>query len=384
MADNATLPVTGTIQVACDEIGGVKFQRVKVTWGVDGTANDVSASNPLPISVATIPSHGVTNAGEFVVQVDDLVPGVGPTNLGKAEDSQHSSGDTGLAVWAVRNDSGAVLAGTTGDYIPFTTDSTGALRVTTGSGGTSMTDDAAVTIGTTLLTPVGGVYKSAMDSVDDGDGGIFAMTIKRALYVSHLTPLGDSMVDDTLDALKVTIAGGSIAGIVDDAAFAVGTSEVLPIGFLADESATDSVNEGDIGAPRITLDRKVITTLYSHAAAGGHTPFKNLDVDETEDEIKGSGGKLFWLHAINLTASVLYLKIYNNTAAGVTVGTTVPDLTFPVPTLATTNGVGFCIHFGDAGLQLSTGITIAATTGFADNNSSAPATNALIVNGGYL
>lgn len=51
------------------------------------------------------------------------------------EDSQHVSGDTGTMALAVRNDSGSVLAGTDGDYIPLSTDSTGALRVTSGGGG---------------------------------------------------------------------------------------------------------------------------------------------------------------------------------------------------------------------------------------------------------
>lgn len=47
MADNSVLPATGET-IATDEIGGVKFQRVKPTYGVDGTAIDVSDSNPLP------------------------------------------------------------------------------------------------------------------------------------------------------------------------------------------------------------------------------------------------------------------------------------------------------------------------------------------------
>ena len=34
--------------IAADDIGGVKYQRTKVVWGSDGTANDADASNPLP------------------------------------------------------------------------------------------------------------------------------------------------------------------------------------------------------------------------------------------------------------------------------------------------------------------------------------------------
>lgn len=49
MPDNLPVtPGTGT-QVATDEIGGIHYQRVKMTTGVDGSAVDVSASNPAPV-----------------------------------------------------------------------------------------------------------------------------------------------------------------------------------------------------------------------------------------------------------------------------------------------------------------------------------------------
>jgi hypothetical protein len=51
-------------------------------------------------------------------------------NLEHAEDTAHTTGDIGIMPLAVRNDTGAVLAGTDGDYIPLSTNKTGALRVT--------------------------------------------------------------------------------------------------------------------------------------------------------------------------------------------------------------------------------------------------------------
>lgn len=53
-----------------------------------------------------------------------------------------------------------------------------------------------------------------------------------------------------------TAVGASNVGVVaDDAAFTVGTTELVPVGALADETSTDSVNEGDYGAFRMSLDR---------------------------------------------------------------------------------------------------------------------------------
>ncbi|MGI9505799.1 MAG: hypothetical protein ACR2RE_22395, partial [Geminicoccaceae bacterium] len=116
--------------------------------------------------------------------------------------------------------------------------------------------------------------------------------------------------------------------------------------------------------------------------SGGTTLYKNIDVDESEDEVKGTAGQVYWIHAMNLSAATLFLKFYNATAANVTVGTTVPDLTFPIPTQGDTNGAGFTLSIPN-GIAFGTAITIAATTGVADNDSGAPAANAVVVNLGY-
>lgn len=51
MADNTTLNAgAGGDVIATDDIGGVKYQRVKVTYGADGSATDVEPSaSPLPV-----------------------------------------------------------------------------------------------------------------------------------------------------------------------------------------------------------------------------------------------------------------------------------------------------------------------------------------------
>lgn len=58
MADNIDItPGTGKT-VATDEVtidgASAHVQRVKVTWGAAGSASDASASNPLPVTLATV------------------------------------------------------------------------------------------------------------------------------------------------------------------------------------------------------------------------------------------------------------------------------------------------------------------------------------------
>lgn len=53
MADNILInPGSGGDNVAADDIGGIKHQRVKIQYGDDGTAVDVSESNKLPVEVS--------------------------------------------------------------------------------------------------------------------------------------------------------------------------------------------------------------------------------------------------------------------------------------------------------------------------------------------
>lgn len=61
MPDNFDFTPGSGATGAADNIGGVLHPRVKLTWGVDGTATDVSASNPLPV-VAALPTGAATEA----------------------------------------------------------------------------------------------------------------------------------------------------------------------------------------------------------------------------------------------------------------------------------------------------------------------------------
>lgn len=50
MADNVGYTPGSGATVAADEIGGVLYQRVKPVTGADGTATDISETNPMPMA----------------------------------------------------------------------------------------------------------------------------------------------------------------------------------------------------------------------------------------------------------------------------------------------------------------------------------------------
>jgi hypothetical protein len=151
------------------------------------------------------------------------------------------------------------------------------VNVVAGSGsGVSHTDDAAFSSGSDDVVPAAGVYQSSPDQVDDGDAGAVRMTQKRVLLVSHETPAGDSMVDDTNDALKVNVVAGSGSGVshTDDAAFTAGSDDVVPAAGFYNDSSPDQVDEGDAGSLRMSSRRELYAQIRD--AAGNE---RGLNVD---------------------------------------------------------------------------------------------------------
>ena len=117
-----TFPVTdsgGTLTVDAP-VGTPVFVRLS-----DGT----SAIHTLPVSLASVPSHAVTNAGTFVVQEN----GAALTSLQLldntvlAEDAAHVSGNEGIMVLAVRRDVATSGVGSDGDNATLNVDSNGRL-----------------------------------------------------------------------------------------------------------------------------------------------------------------------------------------------------------------------------------------------------------------
>ena len=94
----------------------------------------------------------------------------------------------------------------------------------------------------------------------------------KTQYVSLVDELGN-VADITGGQLKVIGAGSGGVSAVDDSAFIVSVDSVNPNGFLADEVAPSSVNEGDVGIPRMTLDRKILMRMV------GSTDANRVEVD---------------------------------------------------------------------------------------------------------
>ena len=220
--DNAALSVTGggveasalRVTIASDSTGVVSVDDNGGSITVDGTvaiSGTVAVTQSGTWDEVGINDSGnsitVDNGGTFAVQADSVIPGTGATNLGKAEDAAHTTGDVGVMALTVRQNTAAATSGTDGDYQPLISDTNGRLHVLDANSASALT---------------------SLQLIDD------------AVYT-------------------------------DDAAFTPATSKVMAVGAQADETAADSVDEGDVGALRMTLDRmlRVVSTLESNSLRAG-------------------------------------------------------------------------------------------------------------------
>lgn len=191
-------------------------------WLIDGSGNG---------NVILAPNTGV-DIGD--VDVTSVIPGVGATNLGKAEDAAHTTGDVGVMALAVRRDADTSLVDTDGDYAPLQVNAIGALKVDVIStvSPSELIDDSAFGIGVDGVNPQGFLADEVTpDSVDEGDIGIARMTLDRK-------QLG-VIVDATVDSQRLEINAAGEAQ-VDVAAHALTNANALPVS--ANNAANSAVN----------------------------------------------------------------------------------------------------------------------------------------------
>ncbi|MCP4339795.1 MAG: hypothetical protein GY799_13110 [Desulfobulbaceae bacterium] len=126
MADNTTLNAgTGGDVVASDDISGVKHQRVKIEYGADGSATDVSSAAPLPVQISdtdvalgSVTGRAVVNAmGEresmaVVVTGEDVWRGNELTPEPTSTTTIPTPADVGEQMTVVSEDANDTSAGT--------------------------------------------------------------------------------------------------------------------------------------------------------------------------------------------------------------------------------------------------------------------------------
>lgn len=126
------------------------YEMMQISAGRLWTSATIDAALPAGTNaIGKLAANSGVDIGD--VDITSVVPGTGATNLGKAEDAAHSSGDTGVMMLGVRETTLTDLSAgnTDGDYEPVQVNKAGAMWVTGAPSGTSGWSVATGSIGAT-------------------------------------------------------------------------------------------------------------------------------------------------------------------------------------------------------------------------------------------
>lgn len=412
MADNVGItPGTGAT-IAADDVGGVLHQRVKIQFGADGEAADVSSAAPLPVTIvggggssggltdAELRATPVSVSGTFW-QATQPISGTVTANTGLTqpltdaqlrasavpvscsdlatlvdalhqEDTPHTSGHYGQLMLGIRSDSDAPTADN-GDYTVLKLDEEGRLKVASKPASYSATVGNVTSATSTVpmncerfsnlmihctgtFSAVNVTFEGSLNSTNGTNGNWFSVQAIRSNSNTIETTTGNLSAapayawELSVNALKYfRIRATAWTSGTQVWTMIPGTYATEPIPG-AQVSATQPVS-GTVTATNTT------PTPLNTSSAATTNPIL----------VKGSAGTLFNVSASNTGAGIAYLKFYNKATAP-TVGTDVPVLTIPIPA----SGV-ISVPFGTLGHRFATGIGIGITGGAADNDTTAVA-----------
>jgi hypothetical protein len=174
MSDNLTTPVASGAVLATDDVSGVQYPRVKISFGVDGAAADVHSASRFPVDVGT--SIAVTQSGTWNIT---NISGTISLPTGAATSALQTTGNTSLASIATALASPLPVSGTfwqatqpiSASSLPLPTGAATSANQTTGN-----TSLAAIAASTAAAEPAatGGAVSPSDSTVLSG---------VRALYV---------------------------------------------------------------------------------------------------------------------------------------------------------------------------------------------------------
>jgi hypothetical protein len=342
-SDTASSGLNGRLQRIAQRLTSV-IALLPTALGAGGGLKVDGSGTALPVS-GTV---AVTNA--------DITTIAGAI---KAEDAASANADPGMVVHARRTDTPANTATTDGDYQP--------LQSVGGRLAASATIDAALPAGG---NNIGDVDVLTLPALPAGTNAIGKLAANSGVDI------GD--VDVTTVGTITPGTAATSLGKAEDGAHTSGDVGVFALGVRANTPAPTGGTDGDYTAPLQGASGGMWSSEVADPA-GGTDVFKSLDLDETEEDVKTSAGSVYGALMFNRATTPRYVKFYNATAANVTVGSTTPVMTVPIPEAASGGAAGVVFAFAP-GIKFTTAICVAATTGVADADTGAPAANDVVVN----
>ena len=252
-----------------------------------------------------------------------------------------------------------------------------------GTGGATIaTDDAGAGGHVQIMKLAVSADASATVIPADAANGLDVDVTRSALPTGASTSAKQDTVIGHLDGVEgllttIDADTGALAGAVSGTEVQVDVVAALPAGAnaIGKLAANSGVDIGDVDVTSIAAGTNAIGNVgVVPRTSGGLSIATDIDLDETELEVKASAGQLFGWYIYNDGAAEVYVKLYNDTAANVIVGTTVPVMTFGLPAGSAANVVN------PMGIAFSAGICAACTTVATTADTTAPAANQVVAN----
>lgn len=377
MSDNATLPATGTVVRAIDKAGTVT-QVTAIDIGGSGAETLLSPANPLPMSAAALPLPAGASTEATLAAVQTLLNTIAGSI--QNHNSPFSDGMPGQVMLGKRRDSDSTTVAD-GDLNILNQDEEGRLKVSAKPASYPDITGNITAVQATIGTPVaGGTVEgdvsraSNVMALCNGTFSTVNCTFEGSLEASGDTNwFGIQAVRSNANTIE-TATGNLSAQPVYGWEMSVNALKRLRVRCTARTSGTQAWRfvlgtyaTEPIPAAQVSATQPVSGTVTATVTAGTINPvvpatpyFVNSAASTNGALILTGTSNLSSFYATNEGASAAYVKLYNKATAP-TVGTDVPEMTFPVPAAAAGVPGVANPNIGFHGFRFALGMGIAIT-----------------------
>lgn len=283
MADNVAVTPGAGDTIAADDVGGVKYQRIKLAQGADGSATDVSSAAPLQVTLANTGANAtaVKTDGSAVTQPVSAaslpLPSGAATSAKQDTIIGHVDGVETLL---------GTIDGDTGNI------ATSVASIDTKVDALTTPSDTQLVSAASLPLPTGAATSAKQDtsntSLSSIDGKITAVNTGAVVVSSSALPSGAATA---AKQPALGTAGTSSADVIT----VQGRAAMTPL--LTDGSGTTQPVSGTVTANLSATDNAVLDDIAANQTDGTH---KTQIVDSGGEVATVTGGKL----DVNATASL--------------------------------------------------------------------------------
>ncbi|MFP5260997.1 MAG: hypothetical protein ACLGJB_03725 [Blastocatellia bacterium] len=339
-ADFDTGAGTDTVQmvgIALPKSGGA----VAGGTSSDPVRIDPTGTTTQPVSLASVPSHAVTNAGTFAVQATEA-DGANTTLGAKADAKSTATDTTAVSAMSVLKQISASVQAPPSQAV--TNAGTFAVQATVAASATNIAkaEDVA-SADADVGVPAMAVRKAtpANTSGTDGDYEMLQMSAGR-LWVDAsgktLTVDGSGVTQPVSGTVSANPGTATNWGVyVEDAAETAGGNLSMVGSVRRDTPAASSGTSGDNSTINTGKNGGLWVSQSAEPQGGVSVATGSVGATKTDIGTANTAGSVYGWYFYNPNSSVAYVQFFNTQASGVTLGTTAPVYSLGIPATSAAN-----------------------------------------------